>query len=171
MVMDKTSIEVSGSIVADDYLGQCLIVYIAFKYTTPKLRLDHDSLDDNLLTSKSFHLICSPERCIDLVENILQRRERLHDTRALRRPLFIWEPVPDLCVPDQLEACRAALRYVDVISPNHTELCGFFGTEAHRPDGSIGNISSTPPKLNTSLTSNRSAQYRGLLSILTQRKV
>jgi len=42
-------------------------------------------------------------------------------------------------VPDQLEACRAALQHVDVISPNHTELCGFFGTEAHHSDGSVGN--------------------------------
>jgi len=120
--------------------GQSLIVYVAFKYTTPKLRLDHDSLDDTLLSSKSFHLICSPERCIDLVENILRRRKGLDDTRARRRPLFIWEPVPDLCVPDQLQACREALQHVDVISPNHTELCGFFGAEAHHSDGSVGNI-------------------------------
>lgn len=117
------------------------MVYIAFKYTTPKLRLDHESLDDNLLLSRSFHLICSPERCVDLVTNILRRRKGLEDDRAHHRPLFIWEPVPDLCVPNQLEACRTALQYIDVLSPNHTELCNFFGTEPHRVDGSIGNYS------------------------------
>lgn len=45
----------------------------------------------------------------------------------LPRPLFVWEPVPDLCIPDELEHCYQALRYVDVISPNHVELASFFG--------------------------------------------
>lgn len=117
-----------------------LIVSIAFKYITPKLRLDHDSLNDTLLLSKSFHLICSPERCVDLVVNILKRRSSLEDARAHRRPLFIWEPVPDLCVPEQLGACREALKYVDVISPNHAELCGFFGVQPHDTHGNIGTL-------------------------------
>lgn len=43
------------------------------------------------------------------------------------RPLFIWEPVPDLCVPAELGSCLEALRHVDVVSPNHGELGGFFG--------------------------------------------
>lgn len=71
---------------------------------------------------------------------MLDNSQARHDSQARRRPLFIWEPVPDLCVPDQLQACRAALQHVDVISPNHTELCGFFGVEAHNTDGSVGNI-------------------------------
>jgi hypothetical protein len=56
----------------------------------------------------------------------------------MKRPLFIWEPVPDLCVPSELDACRKALSYVDVISPNHAELCGSFGVEPHRDNGEIG---------------------------------
>lgn len=114
------------------------MVLVAFKYTTSKLRLDHTSLNDKLLLSKSFHLICSPERCVDLVVNILRERGKLGHAKAKQRPLFVWEPVPDLCLPAQLDACQKAIKHVDIISPNHAELCGFFGTEPHLDDGSIG---------------------------------
>ncbi|CAE7026619.1 hypothetical protein P3342_005822 [Pyrenophora teres f. teres] len=101
----------------------------AFRYLTPKLRLDHESLVDTpLLWSKSFHLICSPLRCIDLVENITALRKQSDDQKAeVQRPVFIWEPVPDLCTTDEAENCFMALKYVDVVSPNNSELGGFFG--------------------------------------------
>ncbi|KAF2010405.1 Ribokinase-like protein [Aaosphaeria arxii CBS 175.79] len=100
----------------------------AFRYTTPKLRLDHSALIDTpLLWSKSFHLICSPSRCIDLVENILALRGSSDALRATDLPIFIWEPVPDLCTPEELTNCFKALRVVDVVSPNHSELGAFFG--------------------------------------------
>lgn len=47
-------------------------------------------------------------------------------------PLFIWEPVPDLCVPSELETCREALKQIQAVSPNHMELASFFGTSANR---------------------------------------
>lgn len=50
------------------------------------------------------------------------------------RPMFIWEPVPDLCTPEELDNCRKALKYVDIISPNHGELGGFFGRGTDGPD-------------------------------------
>lgn len=80
-----------------------------------------------LLWSKSFHLICSPLRCIDLVENILTLRNQSTGGRLSPRPLFIWEPVPDLCTSPELSNCVKALKCVDVVSPNHSELGGFFG--------------------------------------------
>ncbi|KAF2792750.1 Ribokinase-like protein [Melanomma pulvis-pyrius CBS 109.77] len=107
----------------------------AFRYTTPKLRLDHATLaDTQLLWSKSFHLICSPLRCIDLIENILALRNQSPDVGSTRRPLFIWEPVPDLCTAEELTNCFKALKYVDVVSPNHSELGGFFGTDTNGKD-------------------------------------
>lgn len=110
-----------------DYRASSLI-YAAFRYTTPKLRLDHTALTNTqLLWSKSFHLICSPLRCIDLVDNILALRSQSPDGDSKTRPLFIWEPVPDLCTPEELTNCMKALKCVDVISPNHSELGGFFG--------------------------------------------
>ncbi|PVI01832.1 Ribokinase-like protein [Periconia macrospinosa] len=102
----------------------------AFRYTTPKLRLDHHVLADTpLLWSKSFHLICSPLRCIDLVQNILALRNQ-----TAPRPLFIWEPVPDLCVPSELDNCLKALPFIDVVSPNNSELGGFFSESTDQVD-------------------------------------
>jgi sugar/nucleoside kinase (ribokinase family) len=97
----------------------------AFKYTTPKLRLDENCLTPKLLFARSFHLICSPTRCIDLVTSILRKRKaaNLH----AEKPIFIWEPVPDLCIPTELLNCTNALPYVDICSPNHSELAGFMG--------------------------------------------
>lgn len=46
----------------------------AFKYLTPKKRLTGDDLPPHLLRSRSFHLICSPLRCQELVRDITSRR-------------------------------------------------------------------------------------------------
>ncbi|UPX10267.1 uncharacterized protein EKO05_0000934 [Ascochyta rabiei] len=98
----------------------------AFRYTTPKLRLGHEDIQDtDLLWARSFHLICSPARCMELVRNVVQLRTQASPTTE--RPLFLWEPVPDLCVPGELDRCVQALKHVDVVSPNHGELGGFFG--------------------------------------------
>ncbi|KAH0564733.1 hypothetical protein GP486_001880 [Trichoglossum hirsutum] len=51
---------------------------------------------------------------------------------AKSRPIFIWEPVPDLCVPEHLDECLKALTYVDIISPNHVELGAFFNRDVTR---------------------------------------
>lgn len=99
----------------------------SFKYTTPKLRLDETSLADHpsLLFAKSFHLICSPNRCIDLITRTLSLRKSQSPDHP--KPLFIWEPVPDLCTPYELLNCTNVLPYIDVLSPNHSELAGFMG--------------------------------------------
>ncbi|KAG4025653.1 hypothetical protein MFRU_053g00220 [Monilinia fructicola] len=111
----------------------------SFKYTTPKLRLDEKSLADHppLLFAKSFHLICSPSRCIDLITRILSLRKSHAPDHP--KPLFIWEPVPDLCTPTQLLNCTNVLPYIDVLSPNHSELAGFMGDPDYglTPSGEI----------------------------------
>ncbi|CBX99249.1 similar to PfkB family carbohydrate kinase (Mak32) [Plenodomus lingam JN3] len=107
----------------------------AFRYMTPKLRIDHLALVDTpLLWAKSFHLICSPLRCIDLVQNILHLRQQASDGQSSHHPLFIWEPVPDLCIPEEAENCLIALKLVHVVSPNHGELGGFFGNDTNGKD-------------------------------------
>ncbi|KAF2849481.1 PfkB family carbohydrate kinase-like protein [Plenodomus tracheiphilus IPT5] len=107
----------------------------AFRYMTPKLRIDHHALVGSpLLWSRSFHLICSPLRCIDLVQNILDLRQQASDVHSAERPLFIWEPVPDLCIPEEAENCLKALKFVDVVSPNHGELGGFFNKDTNGKD-------------------------------------
>lgn len=98
----------------------------AFKYLTEKKRLTAEDLTPELLKSKSFHLICNPSRCIDQVNGILDRRRDALGA-DLPRPYFIWEPVPDLCTAEELQNTMTALKYVDVVSPNHEELAALFG--------------------------------------------
>ncbi|OAP55384.1 hypothetical protein AYL99_10357 [Fonsecaea erecta] len=127
----------------------------AFKYLTPKRRLDEHALDDEQVWAKSFHMVCSPARCMALVKGIMERRRELRRRRRRRRhlrstvmggkgddkedggdddddeededrPLFIWEPIPDLCTPEELSRLRDAAACVDVVSPNADELEAFF---------------------------------------------
>lgn len=63
---------------------------------------------------------------MESIQRVLARRsEAFRDDEP--RPLFIWEPVPDLCTPAEMENTIEALKYVDVISPNHEELAALFG--------------------------------------------
>lgn len=101
----------------------------AFKYLNEKKRLTADDLTPELLKAKSFHLICSPLRCIDQVNGVLEGRRKVLGANA-PSPLFIWEPVPDLATAEELENTMKALKYVDVISPNHEELAALFGVSS-----------------------------------------
>jgi len=107
----------------------------AFRYLTPKLRLTAEDLTPELLSSRSFHLISSPMRCIELVNGILERRAK--SSPNLSRPIFIWEPVPDLCIESELDNTYEAIKHLDVISPNHAELASLFGIEATTASGDV----------------------------------
>ena len=104
-------------------IGRPLIA-VAFKYLTPKLRLEEHSLNDDQILASSFHMVCSPERCITLSKGISARRSRLRP--GLAPPIFVWEPVPDLCTPEELQNLQEAAGYVNVVSPNGPELKQFF---------------------------------------------
>ncbi|KAJ5975779.1 hypothetical protein N7481_009486 [Penicillium waksmanii] len=100
-----------------------------FEYLTPKLRLEPHMLSDTQVWSRTFHMVCSPSRCISIVHDILERRGELQRAglapstpHALDRPFFVWEPVPDLCTPEEQNKFFAANRVVDIVSPNHLEL-------------------------------------------------
>lgn len=113
----------------------------AFKYTTPKRRLTAEDLDPTLLLSRSFHLICSPNRCRELVTDINAARRAICPPGTYTRPMFVWEPVPDLCTPDELLNCTNTLPLVDICSPNHAELAGFMGDDGLDPE--TGEISTS----------------------------
>lgn len=116
--------EYRGKISTD--VNRTLSESIDFKYLTPKIRLDTDSLNPELLRSKSFHAVCSPSRIIDIVTRLKARREEECSSEGLPPPMIVWEPVPDLCSPDELINCFEAMKMVDVVSPNHVELASFF---------------------------------------------
>lgn len=102
-----------------------------FSYTTQKIQVDPLVLDKDLLCSKSFHLICSPTRCIQVVKDILERiaeeRKEFEGLAPQMAPVFVWEPVPTSCNPQELSKVYEALKYVDVVSPNLMELQALFG--------------------------------------------
>ena len=100
----------------------------AFKYLTEKKRLTADDLTIELLAAKSFHLICSAVRCGELVQRIKERRVEAFGA-DVPDPIIVWEPVPDLCTAAELKNTKAALKCVDVLSPNHEELGALFAFE------------------------------------------
>lgn len=80
-----------------------------------------------MLASKTYHLICEPSRCINLVAEILAKRRdildgypHLRDTFII--PIFVWEPIEGSCRPSELDSFYKALKVVDVFSPNEREL-------------------------------------------------
>ena len=88
--------------------------------------------------AQSFHLVCSPNRCIDLVKGISAKRNELCNKGILihEKALFVWEPVPGLCLPSELDNLYEAIEYVDVVSPNLEELGAFFGL-SFSPNGNV----------------------------------
>lgn len=107
----------------------------AFKYTTPKIRLEPDSLTVPLLMASSFHMVCSPSRCQSLVSSLLTARKKID--RQAPKPIIVWEPVPDRCTPDELINLTHALRDVTICSPNHLELGNLLGSSGVLPSGSV----------------------------------
>ncbi|CRG89714.1 putative protein C16C9,01c [Talaromyces islandicus] len=81
-----------------------------FKYLTPKLRLEPSMLSQAQLFSKTFHM-------------------EAHGTpvQSVTKPIFIWEPVPDRCTPEDQGKFLAACRMVNMVSPNELELGMMFG--------------------------------------------
>ena len=92
-----------------------------------------DDLPPWMIRSHCFHMVCSPARCIEMVTRLLQLRKMIDlppsaSSHGLgNRPFIIWEPVPDRCIPEELDNTFEALKYVDIVSPNHQELAGLFG--------------------------------------------
>lgn len=119
-----------------------------FQYLTPKLRLEPSMLSPAQVFSRTFHMVCSASRAMQMVDEILQRRQQLWaegqgpaagaDAYATKRPVFVWEPVPDLCTPEEQETFHAANKVVDVVSPNELELGLMFGQSGWREDSVFG---------------------------------
>ncbi|KAL8827991.1 MAG: hypothetical protein Q9170_006787 [Blastenia crenularia] len=112
--------------------------YRSFKYLNDKVRIDENSLTREQLTSKAYHLLCSASRCISLVEGINAKRKELLEANttdgelveALKHtPVFLWEPFPAHCKPSELSGFLAAMKFVDVVSPNLDEFCSLLGVQ------------------------------------------
>lgn len=102
-------------------------------------------LSETQIWSRTFHMVCSASRCMSIVQHILQRREQLRQAGQApstgdtsKRPIFVWEPVPDLCTPEEQEKFFAANQVVDVVSPNHLELGMMFDQPGWTEDSQDG---------------------------------
>ncbi|CAK7905782.1 protein Mak32p [[Candida] anglica] len=93
-----------------------------FFYHAPKKRIEAiDILSyDRLLHSKSFHLVCTTERCEQIIDIILSNLPKDSD-----QPFFLWEPTPDDCKPENYEALCKLLPKIDVFTPNLIESQNF----------------------------------------------
>lgn len=99
-----------------------------FKYTTEKIRIVVEDLVDNpqLLAAQSYHLICSPSRCMDICTTLISARS---EKKIPTNQIIFWEPVPGVCSPEEFKQCIETLSHVDILSPNALEGAMFFGLE------------------------------------------
>lgn len=92
---------------------------------------------DRFMDSKTYHLVCGPARCIELVTKIMERRASIDPKGVggmsmMERPIFVWQPLPSSCTPSELPNFYAALKRVDVVSPSLQDLVALF--EPHNTD-------------------------------------
>ncbi|KAJ6043808.1 hypothetical protein N7499_006226 [Penicillium canescens] len=101
-----------------------------FKYTTPVLTMqEYESTE--LLSSKVYHYLATPEDMKTRISNILALRTQVG---IQDRPLVIWEPAPLACKAETLQTCLEVAALVDVFSPNHIELARLFQDSPISPD-------------------------------------
>ena len=79
-------------------------------------------MDMPALLSKYFHFMCTPQKLISGVDELLRTRQ----AAGLDKPVIVWEPLPASCTRDLLPQCMAATKCVDIFSPNHFELLSLF---------------------------------------------
>lgn len=96
-----------------------------FIYRAPKKRIEGSDILEtgNLIDLRSFHFCCSVERCEETIDLFLDK------TKDNGKPpaKFIFEPFPEVCKPENLEALNKILHKVDVFSPNLDEAAAFYG--------------------------------------------
>lgn len=87
-----------------------------FDYLSDKKRIEIEDLEQNqwLLKSKCFHLICSIERCYQLVLDIKKYN---------KEAIFIYEPLPSDCVAANYQKLIDLLPLIDIFTPNLNEGC------------------------------------------------
>ncbi|CAB4412759.1 unnamed protein product [Rhizophagus irregularis] len=93
-----------------------------FVYQTPPIGTVPADLPSSYLNSKIFHFICSPSWASQHITEILKLRDK-----QLPPPIFVWEPVPNSTIKENLQSCVEAMKMVNVLSPNHEEAAALLG--------------------------------------------
>jgi len=84
-----------------------------FQYLTPRIRLTPNDLKRTALANpKMLHFICSPTRSWEILSEVEAEGWK---------PITIYEPIPDRCIPDELPALKKVLHLICILSPNAEE--------------------------------------------------
>jgi sugar/nucleoside kinase (ribokinase family) len=103
----------------------------SFKYLTSKKRITMADFEQYpwMLWSKSFHFVCSPKRCKELLDELKIIYGTHHHELEFNNVIIAWEPIPDCCQPEFLDETLGILKQVDILTPNAAECASFFGEE------------------------------------------
>ncbi|KAJ7638633.1 Ribokinase-like protein [Roridomyces roridus] len=89
----------------------------SFDYLTPRIRITPRDLQGTRLeNAATLHFICSPTRASAIMSEVQEI--------SGWKPTVIYEPIPDRCVPEELDALVTVLSQVDILSPNAEEALG-----------------------------------------------
>lgn len=104
----------------------------SFRYLSPKKQIVIDDIlnEGELIRSRSFHLICSPQRAKKIAQTIRDEHVKHYGTSSDEpQPVIAWEPVPDACTPENLQDLLEVLPLVDIFTPNAEEAARLLGLE------------------------------------------
>lgn len=98
-----------------------------FVYRSPKKRIEAQDIlsTGNLIELRSFHFCCSIERCEETV-NLFSDKAK---SAGRPKPIYIFEPFPDVCIPENFGSLKKMLHKVDIFTPNLKEALLFMGLE------------------------------------------
>ncbi|KAJ7095176.1 Ribokinase-like protein [Mycena belliarum] len=89
----------------------------SFDYITPRIRITPKDLEGTRLEKPTtLHFICSPSRASAIMSEVQEI--------PAWNPTVIYEPIPDRCVPDELDPLVKVLPQVHILSPNAEEALG-----------------------------------------------
>ncbi|KAF8917788.1 Ribokinase-like protein [Mucidula mucida] len=94
----------------NSYMGD----HRSFDYLTPRIRITPRDLKGTRLAGATrLHFICSPSRASAIMSEVREVPDW--------DPITIWEPIPDRCVPEELEPLIEVLPSISILSPNAEE--------------------------------------------------
>ncbi|KAF8524731.1 Ribokinase-like protein [Gautieria morchelliformis] len=115
--------EIGTTRALNKYTGE----FRGFEYLTPRIRITPKDLEEFPEVSRpsQLHFICSPARAGNIIDEI----------KAIDgwKPVTIYEPIPDRCIPQELPSLIKILPEIDVLSPNAEEALSLLGKSEAPP--------------------------------------
>lgn len=91
-----------------------------FQYLSPRKKISPRDLHQAGLPPPGYlHFVVAPTRALEIIEEL----DRLGWSDSVK---LIYEPIPFMCIPSEMESLRKVLPRLEVFSPNHEEAGTFF---------------------------------------------